>query len=184
MVTFFRALAIAVVVTLIPITSAFAENVAGGLVHEVKGGVLVHDMDNMWSSFRREGGADINAEVIFAPSLDILGGKVRPALGASVNTSGDTSKIYLDARWEYGADNGLFFAFGVGGAIHNGEEHLVSSNKKALGSKILFHIPIEIGYHIDTHHGVSVYFDHISNAYTQTENEGLDTLGLRYGYRY
>jgi len=165
-------------------TPVLAGDAPDKFVHEIKGGALIHDVDNLWSNFSREDGIDLNIEAIFTPSVDVLGGTIRPALGASINTSGDTSKVYLDARWEYAATNGLFFAFGVGGAIHNGEERLVSNDQKALGSKVLFHIPIEVGYHIDAHHGVSVYFDHISNAYTQDENEGLDTLGLRYGYRF
>jgi lipid A 3-O-deacylase len=179
-----RIFSAAVVATCLSVAPVLAEGGAGGFVHELKGGVLVHDVDNLWSGFSRENGFDINAEAIFSPSVNILGGDLRPALGASLSTSSDTSKVYLDARWEYGVDNGLFFAFGVGVAAHNGEQHLVNNDRKALGSQILFHIPIEVGYHIDNHHGISVYFDHVSNAYTQDENEGLDTLGLRYGYRF
>lgn len=179
-----RALVVAAIIFFIPASMSSARDGIDRFIHEIKGGVLFHDMDNMWSSFDRESGVDINAEVILAPSLEILGGEIRPALGTSINTSGDTSKLYFDARWEYGIENGLFFAIGAGGAIHDGERHLVSNDKKALGSRLLFHIPIEVGYHINAHHGVSVYFDHVSNANTQHENEGLDTLGVRYGYRF
>jgi lipid A 3-O-deacylase len=177
-------LTIAAIIIGISSASSFAQDAGSGPVHEIKGGVLVHDVDSLWSGFNRESGVDLNAELIFTPVLRVLGGELRPAAGASINSSGDTSKLYLDARWEYEATNGLFFAFGVGGAVHNGESRLTHNDKKALGSKLLFHIPIEVGYHADAHHSVSVYFDHISNAYTQDENEGLDTLGLRYGYRF
>lgn len=180
---FFHITVIALTITFISIAPASAQNALDSIIHEIKGGVLVHDMDDMWSGFKRENGVDINAEAIFTPSLKILGGEIRPAAGVSINTSGDTSKIYLDARWEYSAANGLFFAFGLGGAVHDGKRHLVDNNMKALGSRLLFHIPIEAGYRIDAHHGISVYFDHISNGNTQDENEGLDTLGVRYGYR-
>lgn len=153
-------------------------------VHELKGGVLAHDVDNLWSGFRREGGVDINIEAIFAPSANILGGTLRPGLGMSINTGGDTSKLYLYARWEYEFDVGLYFALGLGGVVHDGEKRFVRTDRKALGSHVLFHIPIEIGFRIDGHNGLSVYFDHMSNAYTQDENEGMDTLGARYGYRF
>jgi len=179
-----RCLSLCVAIFLLSVVSAAAQQENANIVHEIKAGILVHDVSNMWSSFSRESGLDANAEVIFSPNLSVLGGEVRPALGASINTAGDTSKVYLDARWEYGADNGLFVAVGLGLAAHNGERYLVRNDKKALGSRILFHIPLEVGYHVDSHHGVSAYFDHVSNAYTQTENEGLDTLGLRYGYRF
>ena len=166
------------------VSPVVADETGDNFVREIRIGALAHDVDNLWSGFSREGGADINIEAVFTPSWGIAGGAVRPALGGSFNTSGDTSKIYLDARWEYGEEEGIFFGFGVGAAVHNGEKHLVNTNTKALGSKVLFHIPLEIGYRLDTHHGISVYFDHVSNAYTQDENEGMDTLGVRYGYKF
>lgn len=55
---------------------------------------------------------------------------------------------------------------------------------KWLGSRVLFHIPAEIGVHLDAHNDLSVYFEHTSNAYTQEYNEGMDRIGLRYGYRF
>jgi hypothetical protein len=55
---------------------------------------------------------------------------------------------------------------------------------KALGSRVLFHIPVEIGLRFDDHNSLSVYFEHTSNGYTQDFNEGLDRLGVRYGYRF
>ncbi len=155
-----------------------------GLLHELKLGVLHHDTDNLWSGFRRESGVDINIEAIFAPSTEILSGTVRPAIGASINSVGDTSKIYGGLRWQYETAENLFFGIGLGAALHNGNTDLRSNDMKALGSKLLFHIPLEAGYRFGGKHAMSIYFDHISNAYTQDANEGLDTLGLRYGYRF
>ena len=43
---------------------------------------------------------------------------------------------------------------------------------------------MEVGYHLDEHNDVSVYFEHMSNAYTEKFNEGLDRIGVRYGYRF
>jgi len=57
-------------------------------------------------------------------------------------------------------------------------------NKKELGSRVLFRIPVEIGVYFARHHGVSMMFDHVSNAYLADPNEGLDTIGLRYSYRF
>ena len=68
-------------------------------VHEVSFGVLVHDTDNLWSGFSRESGIDINTEVLFNSVYDVLGGYIHPAVGASINTSGDTSKIYAGLRY-------------------------------------------------------------------------------------
>jgi lipid A 3-O-deacylase len=49
---------------------------------------------------------------------------------------------------------------------------------------VLFRIPIEVGYSITAHHRLMLGFDHVSNAGLASENEGLDTLGVRYGYRF
>ena len=153
-------------------------------LHEVKLGVLHHDTGVLWSNFRRESGADFNLEAIFSPQYKILGGFIRPALGGSASTAGDTSKLYSGIRWQYDHASGIFFGVGFGGAIHNGDLHLRHNDRKALGSRVLFHIPIEIGYRVGARSSLSVYFDHVSNANFADTNEGMDTLGGRYGYRF
>ncbi|MBS0244414.1 MAG: acyloxyacyl hydrolase, partial [Proteobacteria bacterium] len=101
-----------------------------------------------------------------------------------INTAGATSKAYIDARWEVEAPSGIFFALGIGGAIHDGKLEPTDADRKALGSRLLFHFPVELGYRFDGHSSISVYFEHISNGYTQAYNEGLDAIGVRYGYRF
>lgn len=158
---------------------------AQGLFSEIKVGLLAHDVPDLWSGFQLETDApDINLEVIFARYVPFLGGRIHPALGASINTGGGTSHAYLDARWQIEGPSGLFFAVGLGAAIHNGETDASEPDMKALGSRVLFHIPAEIGIRLDGHSSLSVYFEHTSNAGTQDANEGLDRLGVRYGYRF
>lgn len=165
-------------------TAAAAENGSGPLsLYELKGGVLAHDTDPQQGD-RLENGVDLNLEAIFTPSLPLLGGAIRPALGASANTAGDTSQIYLDARWEYEFEAGAYVGLGLGAAVHDGETGNPGPDERALGSPVLFHIPVEVGYRFDGHHGASLYFDHISNANLADHNEGLNTLGIRYGYRF
>lgn len=171
---------------LLSLIAAFpATTQAGELVSEFKAGVLAHDVPDLWSGFQLETDSpDINVELIFAPYLPVLGGRIQPALGASINTGGGTSHAYLDARWQIEGPSGLFFAIGLGAAIHDGETDPVAPDMKALGSRVLFHIPAEIGIRLDQHNSLSVYFEHTSNANTQDFNEGLDRLGVRYGYRF
>jgi hypothetical protein len=158
---------------------------ADRLVQELKIGILDHDVPDLWSGFRAEpNSADINIEVLLAPSVDFLGGTIRPAIGGTINTVGATSHGYIDARWQYETPVGIFFGLGLGGAIHDGQLELEDWDRKALGSRILFHIPAEVGYRFDDHNSLSAYFEHTSNAYTVTPNEGLDRLGIRYGYRF
>lgn len=95
-----------------------------------------------------------------------------------------TVAVILDARWEYEFETGAYVGLGFGAAVHDGETGGPGADERALGSPVLFHIPVEAGYRFDGHHGVSLYFDHISNANLADHNEGLNTLGLRYGYRF
>jgi hypothetical protein len=156
-----------------------------GLIDEVKIGVQAHDVPDLWSGFRLEHGVDINGEILFSPSLPfLLGGSIRPAFGATVNASGDTSRLYLDARWQFDGPCGLFFGLGLGGTIHDGNLTPSDPDRKALGSRVLFHIPLEIGYRFDSHNSLSLFFDHMSNGYTAKYNEGMDNLGIRYGYKF
>jgi hypothetical protein len=151
---------------------------------EFRGGVLAHDVPGLWSGFSLESGVDINAELLFGAGLPVLGGTVRPAAGASVNTAGDTSRAYIDARWELATPSGIFLGLGLGAAVHDGLLDPTDPGRKALGSRVLFHIPIEIGLRLDRHNSVSLYFEHVSNAFLAESNEGLDSIGVRYGYRF
>ena len=150
---------------------------------EIRGGVLAHDVPGLWAGFNLEDGIDINAEVLLGRGLPFLGGTVRPALGASINTEGYTSRAYLDARWEIELGR-VFLGLGVGAAIHDGELDASAPDRKALGSRVLFHIPIELGLRLDDRSSISVFFEHMSNAELADANEGLDAIGVRYGYRF
>jgi hypothetical protein len=177
---------------IVGLAAALAANVANDayandLLYALKIGALAHDVPNLWSGFQVEHyAADINIEAQFAAAWALPWGAIRPVIGGSINTRGDTSDGYIDARWQGDLPSGVFFGLGLGAAVHDGEIGGVNSDpdKKWLGSRVLFHIPIEVGYHLDEHSDVSVYFEHMSNAYTQKYNEGLDRIGLRYGYRF
>ena len=155
------------------------------VLYGVRLGLLVHDMGGLWSNTRSEGGVDWNAEIVFKkPSLMLWGGAILPNFGLSVNSRGDTSKVYGGGVWEFQFGKGFFFNVGTGLAVHNGQLESDDANKKQLGSRILFREPIEFGYTFNEHHRISIMFDHISNAGLADPNEGLDTLGVRYGYQF
>ena len=175
---------VAVVVMALGVVVASPAQASSPLLYEAKFGVLYHD-PAMWSLFSLEkGGVDLNAEITFAPALPLWGGFVRPAIGGTWNTAGYTSKAFIDARWRYDTLSGWYFGLGLGAAVHDGHTGPDALDRKALGSRVLFHVPIEIGYYLDRHSSVSLYFEHISNGYTQRHNEGLDSIGVRYGYRF
>lgn len=179
-------LAVAAIFAIFEPASATAV-IAEGEVHSVHIGVLAHDVPDLWSGFQAErDAADINVEMQFSRSIPFLGGVIRPAVGGTINTRGDTSHAYVDARWQIEGPSGLFFGLGLGAAIHDGEIGGTGAapDAKWLGSRVLFHIPAEVGVHLDAHNDLSIYFEHTSNAYTQDYNEGMDRIGLRYGYNF
>ena len=174
------------------LAAVFAIGAANGasaedMLYALKIGALAHDVPGLWSGFQVEHDAvDINIEAQFAAAWALPWGAIRPVIGGSINTRGDTSDGYIDARWQGDCPSGLFFGIGLGAAVHDGEIGGPGSDpdKKWLGSRVLFHIPMEVGYHLDEHNDVSVYFEHMSNAYTEKYNEGMDRIGVRYGYRF
>jgi hypothetical protein len=155
-------------------------------IHELRIGVLAHDVDHLWSGFRRESGVDVSAEVVFQrPGLPVLWGRLRPNLGVSISTRGDTSQLYAGGLWEIEGDSGLFFGAGLGAALHDGRlESRTREDQKELGSRVLFRVAFELGYAIARHHRLMASFAHVSNASLADPNQGLDTLGVRYGYRF
>jgi lipid A 3-O-deacylase len=172
-------------VGLIMVVACATSAAADGFVRELKFGVLAHDVPNLWSGFNVESDPiAINVEALLAPSVTFLRGTLQPAIGGSIAIEGGTSTAYLDARWTIESPSGIFFSLGLGAAIHNGQTELDDLDKKALGTRVLFHIPAEIGFRLDDHNSLSVYFEHQSNANTSHINEGLDRLGIRYGYRF
>lgn len=150
---------------------------------EVRGGVYAHDI-SFWS-FNRESGTDINGEVLFvSPSfLDAIWSP-RPHLGATVNTSGDTSIGYAGLTWEWNLPANFFIDANLGGAVHNGKLDTNDSNRKSLGSPVLFRLGAALGYNLTEKVNISVQFEHVSNAYLANPNEGMDNAGLRLGYRF
>lgn len=153
-------------------------------ISEIKVGALHHDTPDLWAGFSVEhSGVDANLEVLFTPLARTFGGYLRPALGTTINFNGDTSKAYADLRWEIEAPSGLFFAIGMGAVIHDGSLGTDFPGHKGLGSRVLFHPSAEIGYRLDGVNSISIFADHMSNGFTRFNNEGMDTVGVRFGRR-
>lgn len=95
---------------------------AADFLYAVKLGALAHDVPDLWSGFQIERDAiDINVEAQFAAAWALPWGAIRPVIGGTINTRGDTSHAYIDARWQGDCLSGLFFGIGLGAAVHDGE---------------------------------------------------------------
>lgn len=167
------------------------------VVSEVRVGALAHDVPFLGE--HKEPGADINGELLFvSPIPDSWVADVAPAwrwmltprinIGGDVNTSGATSQLYFGLTWTatlfnqvLTADDSLFLGVGFGPAFNNGHISTTDPNRKSLGSHVLFHPSIDIGYRFDKRWSVSIYYEHSSNAGLASQNEGLNNAGLRVG---
>lgn len=152
---------------------------------ELRLGILAHDVGVFGRS--EEDGVDVTLEARFKPFRgrfwDAIW-KPRPHIGINVNSAGDTSSAYLGLTWQWNFWRSMFVSLDFGGAVHDGELSTASNDRKELGSRFLFREAVELGFVIGKNHALSLRFDHISNASLSDSNEGLDTVGVVYGYRF
>jgi hypothetical protein len=137
-------------------------------------GVLAHDLPFLGD--QKEHGVDINGELLLvspvpaglmtgiAPSIQWLL-RPRPDVGVDANTSGYTSQFYLGLTWTADlfrdvltSQDGVFVGVGMGAAFNNGDANTSSGNHKALGSNVLFHPSVEIGYRFTPHRSTASRF--------------------------
>jgi lipid A 3-O-deacylase len=150
---------------------------AGGL-SEVRLGVLAHD-----PLINKEDGVDLNAELYF-DSWTEGSWELRPSIGGTLALEEDaTSFAYLDLNYGGPLFDSVFAEFSFGGAIHDGKLDSTDPNRKELGSRVLFHAAASIGIMVGETTSISLYVDHISNAGIEEHNEGLETAGIRIGFR-
>ena len=155
------------------------------IISELRLGILAHDHDIAPFSRSEEGGIDTNFEILFiSPHWLKELRSPRPHFGVSINTGGDTSQAYGGLTWEWRFWRQWFFDFSLGGAIHDGKITTTLIDRKELGCRVLFRESLDLGYIFAGRHSISAFFDHISNAKLCEKNEGLETLGIRYGYRF
>ena len=150
---------------------------------EIRGGVLAHDVPGLWSGFRLESGVDINAELLgsrCAPSRrHVAPGDRRVRQYAWLH-----SKAYLDARWEIDLRYGVFFGLGLGAAIHDGNLDPTEPDRKALGSRVCSTSPSSSAIASTSARASRRSSSTCRTAALADHNEALDSIGIRYGYRF
>ncbi|HWD58852.1 MAG TPA: acyloxyacyl hydrolase [Stellaceae bacterium] len=193
-----RGVAVAAVLALAALLPlrAQAQNITGS---EVILGVMDHDTTLLKG---REKGADINPELIFAspvsdasiaaaPAWIHWALQPRPTIGGDINTAGQTNQAYIGATWSwYLAQNlinpgdGIVLDYFFGPGFNDGKIANGNSQRKALGSHILFREGLDLGYQINPIWVISAHIDHISNGGLAKENQSINDLGIRLGYRF
>jgi lipid A 3-O-deacylase len=155
-----------------------------GIISELRLGALAHDI-GPFSSNEEDIILDYNAEILFiSPAFLEKIWAPRPHLGFTLNTGGDTSQVYAGLTWEYEFWRRWFIDFSLGGSLHDGKKKTNKIDRKELGCSLLFRESFEIGYRFESGHSLTGFLDHISNANICDRNEGLESAGIRYGYRF
>ncbi|MEN8236352.1 MAG: acyloxyacyl hydrolase [Pseudomonadota bacterium] len=163
-----------------------AHSESSDTIEEIRAGLLYHDIKTNLDQ-RYEKGANVNAELLFTiPDDSILDyiWSPRPHLGVSINTQGGTSQFYGGLTWHFAIYSPIFLELSLGGELHNGRTAEKSSKRQALGSQGLFRESVSLGVEFCQNHTLSVMLDHASNASLTSNNPGLTSLGLRYGYKF
>ncbi|MEE2691385.1 MAG: acyloxyacyl hydrolase [Pseudomonadota bacterium] len=162
---------------------------AAAQIDEVRVGLLIHDTGPF--STGKEDGVDFNGEVIFnSPSGLSWLGAPRPFVGLAIAANDDaTSQLYGGLGWRLRLSPQVFAGAGVGLVIHDGETDFDPADPflpdtAYLGCRVLGRLSGEVGYRLGGGLSASVEFAHASNAGICDENEGIDTVGFRLGYKF
>lgn len=174
-----------------PARAGIDESYIGVMAHNI----CVTDCKNA----DKEDGPSLELQLSFdSPSFLHWLGSPTPYIVGSLNTAGDTSfgGVGLDWRFEF-ADHWAIEP-GVGYVVHNGElnnpypsgdpqAQLFSADHVLLGSQDLFRTSLGLTREIgDGPWEAQLYFSHLSHGQILGEgrNQGMDQLGIRFGYRY
>jgi len=153
-------------------------------ISELRFGVVHHDTGVFGRT--KEGGVDITLGVRFLPLTGDIWEYLqnpRPFIGANINTEGNTHALDFGLNWDWDFWSRSFFSWAMGGAAHTGKTATSRLDRKELGSRVLFYLAAELGYRLSPQTSLSLRLDHMSNASIADNNEGLDTVGVVYGYQ-
>jgi hypothetical protein len=149
------------------------------LIAELLLGVSQHDTEVFGE--QREDSWDVNVELRFRPFSFL--GKPSVVLGGNINTDDHISSGYLALNWSTNRRApGFVLSFSLGAGVHDGElrdEPVLE--ERDLGSRVLFYLGLDVGWRFGRH-ALYLHADHMSNADLEDNNEGLDTIGIRYGF--
>ena len=177
-----------------PITNHQTNKFTVGWLSELRLGALKHAV-SLVGNTTKETGMDGNIELLYqTPSWLEWFWSPRPMTGASANASSNNTDIaYTGLTWEWGPWSDLILNFSFGFAIHNGELKYDSAQAfpedagrhREFGCRWLFRETLESGWLLAERHAVTLMWSHYSHGgLCDDKNEGLDNVGIRYGFRF
>ena len=195
-----RSLTLGLIGMLAGLLAAPAARAEYGVLSEVRLGVFAHDAQV--GSGPREGGADINGEVLFvspvptdrvdfAPTYLRWLLQPRPMAGFQANTSGYTSQGYAGVTFTttlftdvLHVGDAILLDAGEAGSVNDGHVDEARGDTKRIGSNVLFRTSGDIGYRITPRLTSYIEIDHESNAGLDRANQGITNAGIRFGFTF
>ena len=160
-----------------------------GAVDSLSFGVLAHDVGPISSG--REDGVAVNVEAQFRSPRALMPLLYpRPMIGGTLALDGAaTSELYAGLAWRQNIGQRLFVSASAAVAVHDGDTRYepgepLDGDFAFLGCRALFRFSGEVGVLATERVSLSAYYSHASNAGLCSENEGLDNLGARVGYKF
>ena len=156
---------------------------------EITAGVYAHEVDTPFTLRTYEDGSDVMVGYRSDPIEGLAAvGKPAAHVFASVNTAGDTSFVAAGVSWRIGVTGPVYVRPGIGLAVHDAPAYRVNpqgTRRTDLGSRVLFEPEIAMGVALSPRVTLEASWVHISNArlFNSQQNPGLDSMGLRLGYR-
>lgn len=168
----------------------------GSIVSEVRAGAFFNGVElnsqyflPEWHTITSSKLEAINFQLLFhSPEIDAFRwlGSPRPDLGATVNLAGHESMAHVGLVWHAPiAQTRFFVEGGLGVAIHNGALHGAPPPQRDLGCRALIYAQASVGYDFTDQLSGMITLDHASHAHLcGLDNNGLNGIGLRVGYKF
>lgn len=152
--------------------------------YELRFGVAAYDTGIF--SHHQFNGAVINTEILFpSPSFLYWLGSPRPTIGADIATAEHAIHFgYAGLTWDTYFSQQFYTTASLGLGVTTAKNLRYSTQYKALGCRVLFHLGAGVGFDINPHASVQLYADHFSNADLCKPNNGAESAGIRFAYRF
>lgn len=136
-----------------------------------------------------ENGFVLNGELLLpSPGFLSVIGSPRPYVGADVafveNGATPVNVAYAGLNWQVHWSQRFYTSASLGGSINNADLNNPSPNHWGIGCNLLFHVGVSAGFDVSEHVSVEAYTNHFSNAGECFSNGGLESSGLRVGFRF
>ncbi len=143
--------------------------------------------------FANENSAAINGEILFEePEFLKWALTPQPYIGGTINLEGKTSFGGGGLLWRQSFGDKFYGDLAIGLVAHTGTNNIERQAGESFfdilsrfdeeiefGTTILFREQVALGYNVNQSWSGEIFFEHLSNAFLDPDNDGVDNLGFR-----